>query len=123
MNNSSSAQVIVAIIPIVGIVMGAVVIFFHLLWRHRQNMLLIRSNQFKNHEFDLEVFSLFAGLLLAVVGICLTVFLAIFAHDGMALLGGVLPLGCGCALLLFFAVNRTLAKNEQRPTNVPASNR
>ena len=29
-----AAQVIIAIIPIVGIVMGSVVIFFYLLWHH-----------------------------------------------------------------------------------------
>ena len=31
-----AAQVVIAVIPIVGIVMGAAVIFFYLLWRHRQ---------------------------------------------------------------------------------------
>ncbi|MDR3325427.1 MAG: hypothetical protein LBS82_05545 [Spirochaetaceae bacterium] len=112
MNVSSSAEVIVAIIPIVGIVMGAVVVFFHLLWSHRRKMLLIQTKQFQSQDFDLEAFSLFAGLLLAVVGICLTVFLAIFTRSGMTLLGGIIPLSCGCALLLFFIINRTV---HQRP--------
>jgi hypothetical protein len=104
--NSSSAEIIVAIIPIVGIGMGSVVVFFHLLWSHRRKMLLIQTKQYKPANFDLDAFSLFAGLLLAVVGICLTVFLGIFTTSGLGLLGGVIPLGSGCALLLFYVLNR-----------------
>ena len=32
----AAAQVIVTVIPIVGIAMGSTVIFFYLLWNHRQ---------------------------------------------------------------------------------------
>ncbi|MDR3301825.1 MAG: hypothetical protein LBT01_04745 [Spirochaetaceae bacterium] len=108
MNPSSSAEVIVAIIPIVGIVMGFAVVFFHLLWSHRRKMLLIQTKQYQTPDFDLDAFSLFAGLILAVVGICLTAFLGIFTKSGLTLLGGVIPLACGCALLLFFFINRTV---------------
>ena len=39
-----AVQIIIAVIPIVGIVMGSVLIFFYFLWRHRQIMLQIRTN-------------------------------------------------------------------------------
>jgi hypothetical protein len=112
MNSSSSAEVIVAIIPIVGIGMGSVVVFFHLLWSHRRKMLLIQTKQYKPANFDLEAFSLFAGLLLAVVGMCLTVFLGIFTEGGIGLLGGVIPLGSGCALLLFYVLNHGVNRSK-----------
>ena len=41
METSQAAQVIVAIIPIVGIVMASVVAFFYLLWGHREKVRLI----------------------------------------------------------------------------------
>jgi hypothetical protein len=105
-NGNKAAELIVALIPIVGIVMGSVVVFFHLLWNHRRTMLLIQTGKYVSRHFDFDTFSLFTGLLLTVVGTCLTVFLAIFTKSELELLGGVLPLGCGCALLIFFIVNR-----------------
>ncbi|MCL2558597.1 MAG: hypothetical protein FWE09_08985, partial [Treponema sp.] len=75
--SSAAAQVIIAVIPIVGITMGAVVVFFYLLWGHRRRTLLIRAGQYARPTFDLFSFSLLAGLLLTAVGISLTVFLAI----------------------------------------------
>jgi hypothetical protein len=112
MNNSNSAEIIVALIPIVGIGMGAVVVFFHLLWGHRRKMLLIQTKQYKPANFDLDAFSLFTGLLLAVVGICLTAFLGVFTESGLGLLGGVIPLGSGCALLLFYILNHGVNRSK-----------
>ena len=40
---SKAAQVIISVIPIVGIVMGSAVIFFYLLWNHRQAMKIIET--------------------------------------------------------------------------------
>ena len=37
-----AVQIIIAVIPIVGIVMGSVLVFFYFLWRHKQIMLQIR---------------------------------------------------------------------------------
>ena len=75
--SSAAAQVIVAVIPLVGIVMGAVVVFFYLLWNHRRRTLLIKAGHYNRPDFDLLSFSLLTGLLLGSVGLTLTVFLAI----------------------------------------------
>ena len=40
---SPAAQVIIAVIPIVGIVIGGTVIFFSLLWRHSEKKLQIKN--------------------------------------------------------------------------------
>jgi predicted cation transporter len=103
---TSAAQVIIAIIPIVGIVMGSVVVFFYLLWHHRRRILLIKAGQFQKPDFDLLSFSLLTGLLLLSVGISLTVFLGIMENTGYGLLGGIIPLAVGFGLLVFYIIKR-----------------
>jgi hypothetical protein len=104
--SSSAAQVIISIIPIVGIVMGSVVIFFYLLWNHKRRTLLIKAGQFQRPEFDLLTFSLLAGLLLSTVGLALTIFLAIALGVNFGLLGGIIPLATGIGLLAYYWIKR-----------------
>jgi hypothetical protein len=104
--SSSAAQVLIAIIPIVGIVMGAVVIFFYLLWNHRRRILLIKAGHYNRPDFDLLSFSLLAGLLLGSVGLTLTVFLIIIQGATYGLLGGIIPLAIGAGLLIYYGIKR-----------------
>ena len=104
---SSAAQVIISIIPIVGIVMGSVVIFFYLLWNHKRRTLLIKAGQFQRPDFDLLTFSLLAGLLLSTVGLALTIFLAIALRINFGLLGGIIPLAIGIGLLAYYGIKRS----------------
>ena len=106
MLNATAAQIIISIIPIVGIVMGSVVVFFYLLWHHRRRVLLIKAGQYQKPDFDLLSFSLLAGLLLLSVGISLTVFLAIMGNAGYGLLGGIIPLAMGTGLLIYYLIKR-----------------
>ncbi|MCL2441219.1 MAG: hypothetical protein FWD14_05725 [Treponema sp.] len=109
---SGAAQVVIAVIPIVGIVMGSVVIFFYLLWNHRRRTLLIKAGQYSRPEFNLLTFSLLSGLLLSSVGIALTVFLIIAVEEvSYGLLGGIIPLSMGIGLLAFFAIKRSERHN------------
>jgi hypothetical protein len=103
---SASAQVLIAIIPIVGIVMSSVVVFFYLLWNHRRRTLLINAGHYNRPDFDLLSFSLLAGLLLGSVGIALTVLLAIIEGVGYGLLGGIIPLSMGVGLLAYYGIKR-----------------
>ena len=104
---SSAAQVIISIIPIVGIVMGSVVVFFYLLWNHKRRTLLIKAGQFQRPVFDLLSFSLLAGLLLGTVGLALTVFLVIALGVNFGLLGGIIPLAVGIGLLVYYGIKRS----------------
>jgi hypothetical protein len=104
---SSAAQVIVAVIPIVGIALGSVLIFFYLLWDYRRKSLLIKAGQYAPPRFDLLSFSLLAGLLLGTVGITLTVFLIIVQGSSYGLLGGLIPLSIGTGLLIYYRINRS----------------
>jgi hypothetical protein len=110
-NVSSAAQVIISIIPIVGIVMGSVVIFFYLLWIHRQKTLLIQAGQYKKQEFDFRSFSLLSGLLLSTVGLALTVLLSIIEGASYGLLGGIIPLAMGIGFLTYYLIVRGEKRN------------
>jgi hypothetical protein len=103
---SYPAQVIISIIPIVGIVMGAVVIFFYLLWNHRRKVLLIKAGHYTRPDFDLLSFSLLAGLLLSTVGLALTIFLSITQDINYGLLGGIIPLAVGTGLVIYYVIKR-----------------
>jgi len=107
MLKSEAAQVIIAVIPIVGIVMGSVVVFFYLLWYHRRKVLMIKTGQIPKSNFDLLSFSLLAGLLLLSVGISLTVFLTVLGKISYGLLGGIIPLSMGAGLLAYYIIKRS----------------
>jgi len=110
MSKSTTVQVIIAIIPIIGIVMGSVVVFFYLLWTYKLKTLLIQTKQWTVRKFDMESFSLLAGLLLFCVGLFLTVFFGFAIGLNVGLLGGIIPLACGLSLLLFFLIKRRPGK-------------
>ncbi|MDR0444029.1 MAG: hypothetical protein LBH44_11555 [Treponema sp.] len=103
---SAAAQVIIAVIPIVGIVMGSVVIFFYFLWNHRRRTLLIKAGQYNRPDFNLRSFSLLCGLLLSSVGVALTVLLSIIEGASYGLLGGIIPLSMGFGLLAYYMIMR-----------------
>ena len=102
---SAAAQIIVTIIPIVGIVMGSVVIFFFLLWNYKQKKLLIEKGLYRKMEFDMMSFSLFSGLLLLSIGAGLVVFFLMKDGFGYSVLGGIIPLCIGAGLTIFFIIN------------------
>lgn len=103
---SLAAQVIIAVIPIVGIVMGCVVVFFYLLWNHREKIALIERGGFEPKRLDLETFSLLAGLVLVCVGIVLCILFLVLQGFSYGFLGGAIPLAVGASLLVFFFMRR-----------------
>lgn len=104
-NISPAVQILVALIPIVGIVCGATVIFFALLWRHREIKLRIINNSYKPVNFKFRVFSLLTGLFLTAVGLVLSVMFILLHGISWAALGGLIPLATGIALLVFYKIN------------------
>lgn len=97
-----AAQVILAVVPIVGIVIGGLLVFFYLLWRHRQISLQVKTGNYKVSKFDLRLFSLLLGILLTGIGLVLTLFFALMNGMSYQLLGGLIPLTLGICLLIFY---------------------
>lgn len=101
---SVAAQVVISVIPIVAIVMGCVVIFFYLLWSHREKVLLIRNGAYSPAIVDLNTYALLAGLLLTCVGLVLSILFLAIDGFSFSLLGGLIPFALGVGLLVFYGV-------------------
>ncbi|MCR5724838.1 MAG: hypothetical protein K6G80_07130 [Treponema sp.] len=102
---SPAAQVIVALIPIVGIFIGGVIVFFSLLWHHHEIKQQVKMGTYRREAFNLKAFSLLFGVLLSVLGVILTLFFALMKGCSPALLGGLVPLAIGISLVIFYAIN------------------
>ena len=99
---STAAQVIVSIIPIVGIVMGCIVIFFYLLWSYKLKIHMIDKGIYVRVPFDMDTFSLLSGLVLFILGLALMVFFLIMDGFSYGVLSGLIPLSIGVSLLFFY---------------------
>jgi hypothetical protein len=102
---SSAAQVIIAVIPIVGIAIGGVVVFFYLLWHHLEIRKQIQTGTYKHEKFNLKAYSLLIGLLLTGTGLMLTLFFSLINGVSPSLLGGLIPLSIGICLIIFYKLN------------------
>jgi hypothetical protein len=103
---SATAQILIAIIPIVGIVMGSTVVFFYLLFNYRKKVLLIRQGIHTDGTFDFDTFSLLAGLLNLCIGLVLSLFFLIKEGWSYGLLGGLIPFSIGISLVAFFYLRK-----------------
>ncbi|MBQ4377943.1 MAG: hypothetical protein II821_01935 [Treponema sp.] len=99
---SPAAQVILSLIPIVGIAIGGIVIFFALLWIHHERKLRLKSGAVQKSNFNYRAATLLLGLLLTGIGLMLTLFFALFAGITPSLLGGLIPFTIGICLLIFY---------------------
>lgn len=109
---STAAQIIVTIIPIVGILAGSTVILFFLYYNHKLKTLTIEKGIGGKRGFDIDTYSLFAGIILLGVGLCLTLFFVIKEGVGYSVLGGIIPLSIGLSLIVFFIIRMYINKND-----------
>lgn len=99
---STAAQVIISIIPIVGIVMGCIVIFFYLLWSYKLKVHMIDKGIYTRAPFDMDTFSLLSGLVLFILGFVLMIFFLVKDGFSYGVLSGLIPVSIGVSLLIFF---------------------
>lgn len=111
-NITPAAQILISVIPITGIVMGSVVIFFSLLWRHRQIMKQIETGTFQRRSFSIKLFSLIAGALLTGIGAALSILFLLADGLSYALLGGLIPLSAGTAFLCVYRKLASSCRND-----------
>jgi hypothetical protein len=103
---TAAAQILVTVIPIVGIVAGTVVLFVYLFWNHKQKMLMIERGIYQKPEFDLNTFSIFTGLVLSSIGVSLMTFFMIMDGFSYGVLSGMIPLCLGISLIVFFIIRK-----------------
>lgn len=107
---SPAAQLMITVIPIVGIVVAGIVVFCSLLWNHQERMAQIERGLPPKQLIDLESFVLLLGLLSTAVGLVLTVVQWIVNPGAYALLGGLIPLAVGLGFLLYYRIGRNKHK-------------
>lgn len=110
---SAAAQILVTVIPIVGILMGGIVLFFFLYWNYKQRILIIEKGHYAKNVFDFISFSLFTGLVLTSVGASLVVFFVILEGFTYPVLSGLIPFSVGISLLVFFGIRTRMIKNKK----------
>ncbi|MCH5294426.1 MAG: hypothetical protein J1F14_00785 [Treponema sp.] len=110
---STAAQIIVSIIPIVGIACGSVLLFFALLWHHKETKQRINSGAPAPAKFNFKPFCLLTGLTLIGVGLVLSIMLFLLEGVCWALLGGLLPLAIGVAVCIFYKINPDFKKENE----------
>ena len=108
----AAAQIIIAVVPIVGIVMAGVLIFFYLFWRNKQIICQIQTKTYIPIKFNLSGFCLISGILLLMIGGVLTVLFSVIDGVSYVLLGGLVPLSCGIGLLLYYFISSKAGKEK-----------
>ena len=73
---------------------------------------MIEKNLFKRNDFDLDSFSLFAGLILTGIGGGLMAFFLIKEGMSYGVLSGLIPFSVGISLITFFIIRVKLLKND-----------
>lgn len=114
MDVSYLAQGVISFTPIVGIVMGAVCVFFFMLWHHREVKMQIKTGTYVPHEVDYKAVALLSGLLLTGIGFIMSVIFAIMAGFSYILLGGLIPFVTGLCILLFYKLYKPFHKDADK---------
>ncbi|PIE97411.1 MAG: hypothetical protein CR988_08015 [Treponema sp.] len=110
-----AAQILIAILPIVAVVLGTVLVFFVFLWKHNEIMCQIKTGIYRPVHFNIKAFSLLVGILLTSVGLVLSIVFLTIEGTGYVLLGGFIPLSLGIGMLIFFAIiNRNEFKTDDK---------
>lgn len=100
---STAPEILLALVPLLGVVFGCVLLFFFLLWRSRLRREMIRAGQYQPmFAKNIRLVSLLIGLLSVSVGLPMTVLFAAMEGLNYVLLGGLLPLFAGVGFLLFY---------------------
>ena len=101
--SSTAAQNLISIVPLLGIIAGAVIFFFYLLWRYKLQKELIKQGTYKSSLGKrVRVTSLLIGFVATLAGIPMTILFIIIDGASYTLLGGLIPLFTGLGLLLFY---------------------
>jgi len=106
-----SAQVLIASLPLVAVVLLAILSFFFILWDYKRKRLIIeRGGTPVPRNIDEKL--LLIGIVALFVGVGLLVFFALKTGLSDALLGGIIPTTAGLGIITYYVlVQRRKAKS------------
>jgi len=98
-----SAQVLIAALPLVAVVLLSVLTFFFILWDYKRKRLIIeRGGTPVPRNIDEKL--LLIGIVALFVGVGLLVFFALKTGLSDALLGGIIPTTAGLGIITYYVL-------------------
>jgi hypothetical protein len=106
-----SAQVLIASLPLVAVVLLSILSFFFILWEYKRKRLIIeRGGTPTPRNIDEKL--LLIGIVALFVGVGLLIFFALKTGLSDALLGGIIPTTAGLGIITYYVlVQRRKTKN------------
>lgn len=102
---SDAAQIILAIVPIVGILFGAFLFFSLFYFYHKQKLLLIEKEHYQPFQFNWNMIFIVGGAIMTFIGIVMVVVFVLSGAIRYELLGAGIPLAIGLALIVSYLVS------------------
>jgi len=114
-SRSTITEIIIALIPIVGIIGGCFIFFSIFLFYYKQRVLIIKSGNYKPFKPNWNLILLLAGMMNIAVGIAITIVFIINKAYGYELLGGLIPFLVGVAIIFTYIISNKV--NSGRENN------
>jgi len=100
---NQAAQVLIALLPIVSVVIVGVLSFFYLLWEYRKiRMIIERGEKLPPSRYKESL--LLVGIVALCVGLGLILYFLLKGGITDALLGGLMPAATGLGIIIFYCV-------------------
>jgi hypothetical protein len=100
---NATAQILIAILPLVSVVLVSVLLFFHLLYEYRKARVLIEKG-LPVPPGRLNERLLLIGSVAFFVGLGLLLFFLLAGERGTSLLGGIMPLAAGVGIIVYYVI-------------------
>ena len=114
LDGSTAPEIILSLVPLLGVVFGCVLLFFFILWQYRIRRELIRTGQHRPmFVANIRVLSLLIGLLGVSAGLPMTLLFLLIEGVTYVLIGGLLPFSAGIGFLIFYALTRGQTRPDQ----------
>jgi heme/copper-type cytochrome/quinol oxidase subunit 2 len=101
-----AAQLLIAILPLVAVVLLAVLTFFIILWDYRAKKASIEKGQ-QPVPRNIDDKLLLIGIVSLFVGVGLLVFFVLYNGLSNSLLGGIIPLAVGLGIITHYIIMQT----------------
>lgn len=109
---SEASQIILSIVPIIGVLFGSFLFFSLFYFYHKQKMLLIEKGLYKPVRLNWNLIFIVTGFIISFSGAMITLVFIINKNFGYELLGGVIPLGVGLAIILAYLVSSKVSSER-----------
>ena len=110
---SEASQIILSIVPIIGVLFGSLLFLSLFYFFQKQKMLLIEKGIYKPMNLNWNLIFIVTGFIIAFSGLVITIVFLINKAYGFELLAGGLPLGIGIAIILSYLLSNKVSSDRK----------